>query len=155
MADYRIVSLSEVPHHLETVARWSNAEWGASLGYSLRETTGWFRGMLENPDEDCVVAVSGDDVLGMTCLVDHDLESRPDLRHWIASVFVVPERRGKGIASAMIRAAERHAAGRGFPLLYLYTRGVEELYEKLGWKITEHFTLDGDRFALMIKQPAR
>lgn len=154
MTVFRIASLSEVPQHLETVARWSNAEWGASLGYSLQETTGWFRDMLRNPREECVVAVSGDEVLGMVCLVDHDLESRPDLVHWIASVFVAPEQRGRGIASALLRSAEQVAARLGFPKLHLYTREAEGLYEKLGWRTVEHFLLDGDRFALMIKEPA-
>jgi len=154
MAVYRIASLSEVPQHLETVARWTHAEWGAPSGRSLRDTTDWFHGILRNPREECVVAVAGDEALGLACLVDHDLESRPDLRHWLASVFVPPEQRGQGIARDLVMTIERLAARHGIPRLHLYTRSAEGLYEKLGWTTDSHFTLDGHQFTLMTKPPA-
>ncbi|UUX52275.1 GNAT family N-acetyltransferase [Nisaea acidiphila] len=136
------------------MVHWNHEQWGRKSGRTLQNSADWFRQIMRNPSEDCMVMISGDKVIGMASLVDHDLESRQDLRHWLASVYVVPEQRGNGVAGGLVAAVEREAALRGIPLLHLYTENADALYEKLGWSVSEHFMLDEDRFTLMIKDPA-
>lgn len=154
MAAHRIVTLSDASLHLETVARWNHAEWGAAAGRSLADSEDWFSAMMRSPSEECLIAIAGHQIFGMASLTDHDLESRPDLLHWLASVYVAPEHRGRGLASELVAAVERTAANRGIGLLHLYTREAEGLYEALGWKAVERFTLDTHAFALMTKEPS-
>ncbi|WP_420405400.1 GNAT family N-acetyltransferase [Nisaea sp.] len=154
MPTRRILKLADASHHLEIVAGWNHAEWGAGQGYSLQDSVDWFRDIMRKPSEECMIAIEGAAVVGMASLVDHDLDSRPDLLHWLASVYVVPEQRGKGIAATLVAALEREATLRSIPLLHLYTHNSEALYAKLGWTLHEHFMRGTGRFALMTKKPA-
>jgi GNAT superfamily N-acetyltransferase len=70
---------------------------------------------------------------GFACCVAEDLDTRPDLSPWLASVFVRPDARGQGIASAVVTAVAEEAKRRGYPELYLFTPDQESLYARLGW----------------------
>ncbi|WP_323795209.1 GNAT family N-acetyltransferase [Nisaea sp.] len=153
MAPRRILRLTDAPHHLDTVVAWNHAEWGVTAGRSLSVTEGWFQDMIRKPSEECVIAERDGVALGIACLVDHDLEERPDLLHWLASVYVDPAFRRTGLGSALVGAVEREAAARNIKHLHLYTHTAEPLYQRLGWTVSERFNLDEDAFALMIKDP--
>jgi GNAT superfamily N-acetyltransferase len=57
---------------------------------------------------------------------------------YLADVFVVPERRGEGIASAMVRFLQDHAELQGLRRWLLITRDAQPVYAGLGWTpITE------------------
>jgi predicted N-acetyltransferase YhbS len=80
------------------------------------------------------VAHEGGEVLGTAALRAHDLEGREDLTPWLAGVFVRPEHRGRGVASALCRAVEEGAWALGFGTLYLFTVDRHSLYARLGWR---------------------
>lgn len=52
---------------------------------------------------------------------------------WINTVLVIPEHRGKGVASLLIRRAEQNAAASEISTLFVYSE-VPDLYIKLGWR---------------------
>lgn len=57
---------------------------------------------------------------------------------WINAVVVDPEHRRQGVASRLVRAAEREAAERGVDRIFVYT-DVPRLYQNLGWeRMEEH-----------------
>lgn len=151
MATLRLIRLADAPHQLETIATWNHAEWGAAQGYAPEDSAVWFREMLRNPSEECVIAERDGSVLGMASLVDHDLDQRPDLVHWLASVYVLPEHRGHGIAGQLVSAVEQEAEARGISRLHLYTNTAESLYTRLGWTSSERFSKKGKEFSLMVK----
>jgi GNAT superfamily N-acetyltransferase len=66
-------------------------------------------------------------------LAAEDLDSRRDLTPWLAGVFVLPEYRRRGHASALVRHVEGVAREGGFGTLWLYTSSAAGLYARLGW----------------------
>lgn len=72
--------------------------------------------------------------LGTAAIRSHDLDDRPDLTPWLGGVFVLPEHRGKGIASALCLAIKLRAHAMGLSQLYLFTPDQQGLYERLGWR---------------------
>lgn len=154
MTAHHILRLADAPHHLGTIAAWNHAEWGMNSGHTLQDSIEWFQDMIRKPSEECLIAERDGAAIGMASLVDHDLAERPDLLHWLASVYVHPDFRKTGAATALIQAVEQQAALRDIEHLHLYTNTAEQLYTRLGWKVCERFQRGPEtRFAIMRKDP--
>ena len=52
-------------------------------------------------------------------------------------VFVLPDHRNKGVASALCKAIKEEARVMGISSLYLFTPDQQGLYERLGWRAIE------------------
>ncbi|WP_423823735.1 GNAT family N-acetyltransferase [Salinisphaera sp. SPP-AMP-43] len=91
--------------------------------------------------------------VGTASLVSQDMNARPELTPWLASVYVVPEARGQGIASALVQRVEREARHAGVERLYLYTPDQQRLYQRLGWQAQEHLEYRGEHVTLMTRRP--
>lgn len=76
------------------------------------------------------------------------------LSPWLSSVFVPPEHRGKGIASALALAAASEANRLGFSAIYLFTPRNEALYSRLGWTAFDRVVINGI-FASVMARSAR
>jgi len=151
----RIENIADHLEWVETVARWQWGEWGDldpadSLGArieSLRDQT--------NPDRIPItyLALDDGDAVGGASLVEEDMSAHPELSPWLASVYVVPAARGRGVASALVGRVVAQAATMGVAQLYLYTPDAQGLYAKLGWRViaTEHF--EGHLVTIMAIDP--
>ena len=71
--------------------------------------------------------------IGTASLTPDDLETRPDLTPWLASVFVLAEYRRAGVGAALVEAVVAHARKLGVETLYLFTEDRADFYERLGW----------------------
>ena len=68
-------------------------------------------------------------------VIESDEPARPDLTPWIAAVWVDEDRRGRGIAAAMLREGIARSAGLGVERLYLSSRpALRDFYVGLGWR---------------------
>ncbi len=138
----RIDHIADHPALVETVARWQWAEWGhldpddspAAWIANLRAQTE--RGSISTT----YLALERGELLGIASMVEDDFATHPEFSPRLACVYVKPDARGRGVASALVRQVVRVAATIGVQRLYLYTKGARGLYEKLGWQIiaTEH-----------------
>lgn len=86
--------------------------------------------------------------VGMASLKENDLWSRKDLNPWLASLYVLPEFRKRGIAGELIRSVVDKTGGLGYGRLHLfvsYSEGVdiERFYTDRGWSYLED-ALDND-----------
>lgn len=139
----QIESITARPDLIETVARWQWGEWGRhDPNDSLAARIARIRAQSAGGDiPTTFVATEGDMPLGAASFVADDMPTHPDLTPWLASVYVAPEARGHGVASALVRRVVKHAASLGVGSLYLFTEDARGLYAKLGWhKIgVEHF----------------
>lgn len=90
--------------------------------------------------------------LGMAALRETDLPCREDLSPWLASVFVHPEHRGRGIATALCRTALEGAQQLGIRRLYLFTPDQQSLYRRLGWRRLEAADWKGHPVEIMTMQ---
>ena len=128
--------LADHREHIPRLAEWLHAQWGylhegdsverRAARLEARSTRGGIG--------TAFVAVDGETLLGTASLVDQDLEIRPELTPWLASVFVAPEHRRKGVAAALVRRVVEEARGQRIPRLYLWTTDQQSLYARMGWQ---------------------
>jgi GNAT superfamily N-acetyltransferase len=90
-----------------------------------------------------LVASIGEWVAGSVALVEDDTEGQlldVPRTPWLASLFVHPAMRRRGVASALIGAAESLARKNGVETLWLHTPWgylARGLYARLGWVVVE------------------
>ena len=149
----KIVPLAERPDLAEQVSAWGFAEWGhLSQGQTPQTRLAEVRGEM-NVDRIPVTFVAlGEDggIVGTAALIFDDLVGDPR-NPWLASVYVPPDHRKKGIASALVRAVEGKARELGYAHLYLFTTSAPALYAGLGWRALERRDYRGEHIQVMDK----
>lgn len=147
----RIEYLCDHPQHIPELGKWLFGEWGhLNVGDTLEARTERLRlhsGRLVVPTT--LIALEGDTLVGSASLVGNDLAIRPRLGPFLASVFVRPEQRKKGIASALVRRAVSDATSLNYTKLYLITHDQQKLYANLGWSPLEEMEYRGESITLM------
>lgn len=155
----RIVNIRHQPDCIPEIAAWLHQEWGhLAPGTTLADRVQRLTERCANDDLPVTfVAIDGDDgigdadVVGTVSLVPHDLKIRMALTPWIASVFVKPGARGRGIGSQLISFAEAEAYQRGIATLYLFTPNKQRMYARLGWSAIEEVEYRGEHVTVMTK----
>ena len=132
----KIEYLSNDSRTIQQVAGWLYGEWGhLSRGNTL---TTAIRRISERAQRRTIpvtlVARENGAPVGTASLIAHDMRTRMDLTPWLASVYVLPSHRGRGIGAALCRRAAREAHGLGFSRIYLFTHDKAGFYQILGWK---------------------
>lgn len=128
-----IEPLARHPQHLGAIARLVYDEFWAGVPDGLSEPylRAAFGGEIPGRVLASLVALDGDALLGCVHLIDNDDASLPELQPWLAALVVVPQRRGQGIGSALVRALTRTAQERGVAQLWIGT-DAPGFYERLG-----------------------
>jgi predicted N-acetyltransferase YhbS len=121
------------------LAAWHHHEWAALMPeWSLEQAVAELRGHTGRRQiPTTFVALESGDLLGSASLLAADLPGWGHLSPWLASVFVVPERRGQGIGKRLVVRAVVEARELGVPTVYLFTAGQKAYYERLGWTVLE------------------
>lgn len=142
--NHAIVAIADRPDLVPVVARWRWDEFGRPAGRTLEQTEARVAASISpsGPPQAFVLLVDGDPV-GTASLTATDLEERSDLTPWLASVFVVPDARGRGHAARLVAAVEAAARAAGIPTLWLYTNTAERTYAQIGWEAVETVERDG------------
>ena len=96
-----------------------------------------------------LVAIDGDEVIGTGSLKLDDLELRPQFSPWLGGLFVVPEHRNQGVATALIERLVHEARRLDVTVLYLWTPSAESLYANLGWNTIERLDYCGYAVSVM------
>jgi len=157
MASIEIDYLANHPGFVPTLAEWHYAQWNRMVDHDSVE-----RRLVELNDgatrlaiPTVLVALEGGELRGSATLAAYDMETRPDLTPWMTNVYVTPEFRRRGIASALIRRVVQEAKALGVPELYLFTTGQwrESLYAGLGWSVMERPIYRGVERVIMSIQP--
>ena len=137
MHPVQIDNLADHPELVETVARWLWDEWGHVDPTGLLSS--WTAGLRWRANRDTLpmtyVALEDGTPVGTVRLIENDMPSRRDLSPWLASLYVVPTARGRGVGAALVQFAVRQAAAMGTKRLYLQTSTARGLYERLGWQV--------------------
>jgi monoamine oxidase/GNAT superfamily N-acetyltransferase len=90
-------------------------------------------------------------VLGSISLLDDDdLPGYAHLTPWLASLYVRPDARGRGIGRHLVREAVGLARHLGIERLHLFTDDAEAYYLALGWRTTAHPDVRGHHAAVMV-----
>jgi GNAT superfamily N-acetyltransferase len=143
--------LCDVPEHTEKVAKWIFETFPHEFeGTTLAEWTEWLE-PARSPDKVTFVAVENGQVIGTASLDTEDLPPRSDLTPWLASVYVLPEFRARGLGANLVEAVEHEARTRGFDKLYLHTTDRADFYKKRGWQILDTVHYWNQAHIVMIK----
>ncbi|ART63108.1 GNAT family N-acetyltransferase [Kushneria marisflavi] len=130
-----IIPLHEQPEFADACSAWGYGQWGVHSTRTLDEARLLFASAAHGSGLPLTwVARHGDYPVGMASLADNDCSKRPDLRPWLAAVFVHPDYRGQGLAAQLIETVEHAARARGEARLYLITANQQTLYERHGWQ---------------------
>jgi GNAT superfamily N-acetyltransferase len=140
----RLLTVSEIAEHADTLGALllDALEGDASIGFmgdlTARQATDYWRQLAAAADGRAVL-VAGDaqGLAGMVMLVPNPNTFQPH-RADIAKMVVHRRARGRGLAKALMGAAEQQALAQGRTVLTLMTRhgsDSEHLYRKLGWQL--------------------
>lgn len=141
-------------HDIAAVAQLRLAAFFEGTGRTLGEDAAGLRDLIAGDGfEAAFVARIGDAPVGTCLLVRHELEPAHDLTPWLAGLVVDARYRRRGIATALVKATEAHAASRGVETLYLYTWDARDFYAALGWNTVEICGSEGETMALMARRP--
>ena len=88
---------------------------------------------------------------GSASLLREDLDGWEHLSPWVASVYVLPEHRRKGIGRLLVAHAVEEARLLGVQTVYLFTAGQEAYYARLGWSALER-TQHGHREVVIMQR---
>jgi N-acetylglutamate synthase-like GNAT family acetyltransferase len=81
------------------------------------------------------------ELVGSVSVVFGDCPARPDLDPWLASLYVVPQRRGRGHGLELVQAAIELAAAAGAKRLHVFTESAEKLFQRCGFEMLERTML--------------
>jgi predicted N-acetyltransferase YhbS len=131
----RVEYLADHPELAPVLAGWHYAEWKDllpewTLETALADLQG-HTGRRQVPTT--LVALDQGLPVGSASLLAADLDGWDHLAPWVASVYVVPARRGQGVGRLLVARAVAEAHALGVPAVYLFTAGQEAYYTRLGW----------------------
>lgn len=132
-----LLDLKQQPQHLAQLATWHHREWShlnpqqnlhlrqkemqSHLGQAFIPTT--------------FIATEQEVLIGSAAIIESDMDTHPELTPWLASVYVKPECRGKGIGTDLVNYTMQQSKMNGLDKLYLFTPDQEIFYKNLGWTI--------------------
>lgn len=154
---FRIAYLADESRHLPTLAEWLHGEWGARRpGATVEGRARKLESQMRRRQIPCgFVAVEDGRPLGCASLVEHDMETHVEWSPWLAGVYVHPDHRRRGVGSALVERVTAEAALLDVPSLYLFTRGQERLYGRLGWRPIIEEPYAGRRVTIMVRDLSR
>ena len=153
------LTLDYLANHREAIpqlARWSYAEWRRYIEQRGRSFDDVVAGYHQRVNTDAlplgVVAIADGAVIGMGALLEADLPLRPELTPWLASIFVAPEYRGRGVGSMIVERLASEATRLELERLYLWTSSAASLYARLGWREIEKVEYCGSSISVMLRE---
>lgn len=139
--------------HIATLASWHHGEWGHLFDDWTLEiaTTELLDHASRRTLPTTLVLVENDRLLGSVSLLFEDAAELDDFGSpWLASLFVVPEARGRGLGAALVNAALALAIDSGVSRLFLFTPDHAAFYQRLGWLSVGRSRVNGTAVDVMM-----
>ena len=136
-----IIRLGDQPGRIGQAARWFHEKWGIPEEAYLESMEQSLTG--ENPVPQWYLALEEGTIVGGLGVIENDFHDRVDLSPNVCAVYTEPEKRGRGIAGAMLYHVCRDMNRQGIPVLYLLTDHVG-FYERYGWEFLCMVQGDGE-----------
>lgn len=130
-----IIDLREAPRYCESLANWHHQEWSfLNPDYGIDQRIQDMKKFLgESFVPSTFVGEYSGQLAGSCAIVKNDMDTHPELSPWLASVYVSPEFRNKGIGSFLVQNLVECSKNEGIKKMYLFTPDKESFYTKLGW----------------------
>lgn len=142
---FRICTISDVPEFIPVLANWHHDEWlkGAQKPKAGDAAPERIEDRIKNLEAHCTpdaipvsfVICCQDEPVGSVSIVSYSfVKPMSSSRRWLTNLFVAPEFRRRGLATALLGHAEQYAFEQGIRILYLYTRDQSHFYQSRAWK---------------------
>lgn len=147
---FSIIDLKEQPQHIDTLAQWHHKEWShfnpqENIEQRIKKMQPYFN---DNFVPTTFLAIDGE-LLGSAAIVDNDMETRPELSPWLASVYVAAQHRNNGVGSKLVNHVVEQAKLNDINKLYLMTPDKKDFYQALGWKQIDEERYHGFNVTIM------
>jgi len=147
----RLLYLADRPEFIPALAEWHHNEWvhlnpGDTLEWRIKRMQ---KSLGRRQIPTTFIALEGEELLGSASLVKWDMDTKPELTPWLASVYVAPQHRNKGLGTALVERAVEEARALGVETLYLFTPDRESFYAHMGWEVLERTEYVGEQVVVM------
>lgn len=129
--EYKIIRLADRPEIKEQAAQWFHEKWQIPLEAYLESMEESLTG--KGPVPQWYVAVEDDRIIGGMGVIENDFHNRKDLTPNVCAVYTEEDRRGRGVAGALLNDVCADMKERGIDTLYLLT-DHDSFYERYGWE---------------------
>lgn len=160
-ADVQIVEIASCPHVGARLARWHVGAFGhlypawdeataeaefAAMTVPGRIPTTWVAFAGSDRSEDAVLG-------SVSLIADDELDGFRDEGPWLASLFVAPPARGRGLGERLVGVCLDAAAGLEAGRVLLFTDDHEDYYARRGWAVVARTTANGVDVRVMAIDP--
>lgn len=139
--EYSIVRLTDRPDMKERAAGWFHEKWGISEQAYLESMEECLEQKQAVPQ--WYMAMEGERIIGGLGVIENDFHDRKDLAPNVCAVYTEEDRRGRGVAGALLGYVCRDMKDRGIDTLYLITDHTS-FYERYGWEFLCMVQGDGE-----------
>jgi predicted N-acetyltransferase YhbS len=150
---FEVLPLHRARDCAATLAAWHAAEW-AHL-YPDWDEDRALRELLAEPGVGrlplTLIARDENSLLGSVSLIFDDLPGWPALNPWLASLYVAPGERRRGIGAALVQAACRVTDDLACARLYLFTESAQDYFQRLGFRIHASAVTQGHPVTVMVR----
>lgn len=141
--EYKIIRLADMPEMKEQAARWFHEKWGIPLNAYLESMEECLE--KKEPVPQWYMAVEGLKIIGGMGVIENDFHNRKDLSPNVCAVYTEEDRRGQGVAGALLNYVCRDMKAQGIDTLYLLTDHTS-FYERYGWEFLCMVQGDGESY---------
>ena len=134
-----ILNLREAQQFVPIVADRLWQAWWRDNGSALADVEQALGEVLAAPAFPFTLVATVDDrFAGTVTAIASDMDDRPQYSPWIAALWVEPERRGSGIAQALVQQALQTLFDQGNSAVYLCAEpGLRRFYLADSWQLLE------------------
>ena len=131
-----IINLKHQPQYIETLAKRHHKEWSHFNPHeSISERITRMQPYLNSDFIPTTYIATDYELLGSAAIVANDMETKPELSPWLASVYISETNRNKGIGTKLVKHILRLAQTNDIDKLYLLTPDQHSFYQRLGWSV--------------------
>src|SRR4051794_31833752 len=117
-----IAYLSDHPSFIPILAQWHFNQWAyLNPANDVNRRIADMRAHGKMQIGTTFVAIENEKPIGSASLILDDMDTRPELNPWLASVYVDTAYRNKGIGSLLVARVVEEARALAIPKLYLFT----------------------------------
>lgn len=147
----KLAYLADHPEVIAVLARWHHAEWGGLISdWPLEVAEAELRShTARRALSTTIVALDERQPVGSASLLEEDMPAMPPLSPWLASVYVAPEYRARGIGGRLVGRIIEEASAQGVRRLHLFTTSARRYYEPRGWRVLQPIRFRGHEGVIM------
>lgn len=129
--DYKIIRLIDKPELMEQAAQWFSEKWNIPISAyieSMEECV-----TKKNAVPQWYLAMENQCIIGGVGVIENDFHQRKDLTPNVCAVYTEKQKRGHGIAGALLNYVCADMQEKGMDVLYLISDHTS-FYERYGWE---------------------